>query len=164
MSGVPINYSYFGYLSFASLARLTGIAPAVAHNLSLATVGAVIFAGAMSIGACLSRRAWGGVLGGVTLVFIGNLDAVRQLLIERKPLSAFDFWRPSRVVPHTINEFPFFSLYFGDLHPHVIALIVNVTLIGVLLATSLAASQRRSLREQLPNLGVVMLLLAALAL
>jgi YYY domain-containing protein len=164
MSGVPINYYYFGYLALASLARVTGIAPAVAYNLSLATVGAVIFAGAVSIGACLSRRLWGGVLGGVALVFIGNLDAARQLLIERKALSAFDYWRPSRVVPNTINEFPFFSLYHGDLHPHVIALIVNVTLIGVLLATSLAASQRRSLREQLPNLGVVVLLLAALAL
>src|SRR5262249_46586619 len=137
---------------------------AVAYNLSLATVGAVVFVGAVSIGACLSRRIWGGVLGGVVLVFIGNLDAARQLVIERKALSAFDYWRPSRVVPNTINEFPFFSLYHGDLHPHVIALIVNVTLIGVVLATSLAASERRSLRESLPNLGVLALLLAALAL
>jgi YYY domain-containing protein len=164
MSGVPINYYYFGYLSLASLARLTSIAPAVAYNLSLATVGAVIFAGAVSIGACLSRRIWGGVLGGVVLVFIGNLDAARQLLIERKALGAFDYWRPSRVVPNTINEFPFFSLYHGDLHPHVIALIINVTLIGVALATSLAASARRSLRDNLPNLAVVTLLLGALAL
>ena len=164
MSGVPINYYYFGYLSLASLARLTSIAPAVAYNLSLATVGAVIFAGAVSIGACLSRRVWGGVLGGVVLVFVGNLDAARQLLIERKALSAFDYWRPSRVVPNTINEFPFFSLYHGDLHPHLVALIVNVTLIGVALATSLAASERRSLRENLTNLGVLTLLLAALAL
>jgi YYY domain-containing protein len=164
MSGVPINYYYFGYLSLASLARLTGIAPAVAYNLSLATVGAVIFAGAASIGACISRRFWGGVLGGIALVFIGNLDAARQLLIERKALSAFDYWRPSRVVPNTINEFPFFSLYHGDLHPHVIALIINVTLIGVALATSLAASERRPLRSNLPNLGVLTLLLGALAL
>lgn len=164
MSGVPINYYYFGYLSLASLARLTGIAPAVAYNLSLATVGAVIFAGAVSIGACLSRRVWGGALGGIALVFIGNLDAARQLLIERKALSAFDYWRPSRVVPNTINEFPFFSLYHGDLHPHVIALIINVPLIGVALATSLAASEGRPLRSNLPNLGLLTLLLAALAL
>jgi YYY domain-containing protein len=164
MSGVPINYYYFGYLSVASLARLTRIDPAVAYNLSLATIGAVIFAGGVSIGACLSQRGWGGVLGGIALVFIGNLDAARQLLVEGKPLAAFDYWRSSRVVPNTINEFPFFSLYHGDLHPHVIALMINVTLIGVALATSLAVSEERPFRSRLPNLGTLTLLLAALAL
>jgi len=38
--GTPINYYYFGYLLFANLARLSGIAPAVAYNLSLATIAA----------------------------------------------------------------------------------------------------------------------------
>ncbi|MGH7899238.1 MAG: DUF2298 domain-containing protein, partial [Candidatus Binatia bacterium] len=119
LSGVPINYYYFGYLLFANLARLTGVEPAVAYNLSLATICAVIFTAAVSIGRLLGGRLRDGFLAAAALTLIGNLDGAIQLLIEEKPLSAFDFWRSTRVVPHTINEFPFFSLLHGDLHPHV---------------------------------------------
>jgi YYY domain-containing protein len=35
---------------------------------------------------------------------------------------AYDFWAPSRVIPDTINEFPFFSFLYGDLHPHILNL------------------------------------------
>ena len=36
------------------------------------------------------------------------------------PVSTFDFWGPSRIVAHTINEFPFWSFLFADFHPHLI--------------------------------------------
>ncbi len=32
------------------------------------------------------------------------------------------WWRSTRVVTHTINEFPFFSFLMADMHPHVMAL------------------------------------------
>jgi len=136
----------------------------VAYNLSLATIGAILFTAAVSLGSCLSGRVWGGVLAAVALTLIGNLDGARQLLVEHKALSAFDYWRSTRVVPNTINEFPFFSLLHGDLHPHVTALVINVALIGVAVATSLATSQGGTVRENRLRLAFLALLIAALPL
>ncbi len=60
---------------------------------------------------------------------------------------AFDWWTPSRAIwdavvtidgtlerRHLITEFPFFSFYLGDLHPHVIALPFATLVLGLLLA------------------------------
>lgn len=166
MSGVEINYYYFGYLLFANVARLTRVPPAVAYNLSLATVGAMLVAGATSIGRRLSGREWGGALAALAVALIGNLDAANQLLFEHRTLATLDYWHPTRVIPHTINEFPFFSLLHGDLHPHVTALVINVTLIGVALALSPAAAEdpRSGLRTNVGGLAALAVLLASLAL
>jgi YYY domain-containing protein len=164
MSGVGINYYYFGYLMFSDLARLTGITPAVAYNLSLAAVGAIAASSARSLGNRLSGRWWGGILAAIVLVFIGNLDGARQLVFEGKALSAFDYWRSTRVVQNTINEFPFFSVLHGDLHPHVSALVIDVTLIGVAVAASLALAESSRLRAVAVHLGVLGVLFGTLAL
>ncbi len=37
-------------------------------------------------------------------------------------LPSYDFWAPSRVIPFTINEFPYWSFTFADLHPHLIGI------------------------------------------
>jgi YYY domain-containing protein len=37
-------------------------------------------------------------------------------------LAAYNYWDPTRVIPETINEFPYFSFIFADLHPHMIGL------------------------------------------
>jgi len=44
------------------------------------------------------------------------------IFISRPPLQSNAFWDPTRVIPGTINEFPYFSFLFGDLHPHFLAL------------------------------------------
>jgi len=163
MSGVPINYYYFGYLLFADLTRLTGVAPAVAYNLSLAAIGAIVFTGARSLGSCLSGRPWGGWIAGVTVTLIGNLDGALQLVKERRALSSFDYWRPTRVVTNTINEFPFFSVLHGDLHPHVTALVADITIFGVAVAAVLAGGTAFSSDNRF-RLGWLALLVGAVAL
>jgi YYY domain-containing protein len=45
------------------------------------------------------------------------------------------FWNASRVIPDTINEFPFFTFTYADLHAHMIAL--PLTLLGLAVATAL---------------------------
>jgi YYY domain-containing protein len=164
MSGVPINYYYFGYLLFADLTRWTAVDPAVAYNLSLAVIGAVMFTTALSLGSCLSGQAWGGIVAAVALTLIGNLDGARQLLIEHKALSAFDYWRPTRVVVNTINEFPFFSLLHGDLHPHVTALVTDVSLFGVAVAAAIGTAESATSPGNRMRLGWLALLVACLAL
>lgn len=106
----------------------------------------------------------GGVLGVAYTVVAGNLDAFGQfvvrlsrsaaalgavglgnvaaliagipaVLVAGEPLEGFDFWRSSRVIPNnTINEFPFWTFLFSDLHAHMISLAFQVTLLGVLVA------------------------------
>ncbi|MBN1991739.1 MAG: glycosyltransferase family 39 protein [Anaerolineae bacterium] len=43
-------------------------------------------------------------------------------LIGGERLPAYNYWDPTRVIPETINEFPYFSFIFADLHPHMIGL------------------------------------------
>ncbi|PKO23358.1 MAG: hypothetical protein CVU38_04470 [Chloroflexi bacterium HGW-Chloroflexi-1] len=45
------------------------------------------------------------------------------------------FWNASRVIPDTINEFPFFTFTYADLHAHMIAL--PLTLLGLAIAVAL---------------------------
>ncbi len=164
MSGLPVNYYYFGYLLFANLVRLTGVAPAVGYNLALATIGAMAFSAAVCLGNFLCGRRWAGIVSGTALVVMGNLDGARQLVVEHLPFSAFDYWRSTRLVPNTINEFPFFSLVHGDLHPHLMALVIDVSLIGVAIATSMAMSESPRLGAHAGRLGALAVLLAAVAL
>ena len=157
LAGTPINYYYFGYLLFANLARISGIAPEVAYNLSLATIGAVLFSGAVSIGRALSGSFALGALGGLAVAVLGNLDGTLQMWVDGRGLGNLDYWRSSRVVEHTINEFPFFSLLHGDLHPHVTALLLEIPLVALLVsvATSPAAGLPRA-----PLAGAIALLAA----
>lgn len=62
------------------------------------------------------------------VVFPGTTDALLawgrdlHLVTEgfTRPFNEFYFWPASRVIPGTINEFPYWSYLYGDLHPHLI--------------------------------------------
>src|SRR5262249_23054222 len=51
------------------------------------------------------------------------------------PLPPFDFWHPTRVIgpedPGPITEFPYFTFLYGDLHAHLLALPITVTVLVV---------------------------------
>ena len=134
MAGVPFNYYYFGYLMFATLARLTPVANHIAYNLSVITVGALAFSQMAAVGLMLTRRLPFALLTGAMTMVIGNLDGFLQLW-EKHGLTQFDYWRSSRVIAHgdTINEFPYFTTIHGDLHPHFIVLPVTILLLALLL-------------------------------
>jgi YYY domain-containing protein len=53
----------------------------------------------------------------------------------------FDYWyRGTRIIPYTINEFPFFTFLFADLHPHLMAMPFG--LLALALATPLLDRER----------------------
>jgi len=52
------------------------------------------------------------------------------------------YWNPTRVIPETINELPFFTFLYADLHAHMIALPLT------LLALGLAVNALRRLRTE----------------
>jgi len=79
--------------------------------------------------------------GGPSLPLLtGAAEALRGLLTSiasgGTQFPQFDYWGPTRVIPFTINEFPFFSFLYADLHPHMID--IAVSLVSVALACNLA--------------------------
>ncbi|HZK66010.1 MAG TPA: DUF2298 domain-containing protein, partial [Chloroflexota bacterium] len=91
LAGGYINYYYFGYVMVASLIRLTGILPAVAFNLAIASVFALTAGGLFSFGLNYWVARIGGVVrvrtaavaGGMAALFVliaGNIDGLTQLL------------------------------------------------------------------------------------
>src|SRR5436190_20115253 len=123
MSGHSINYYYWGYLLAAALAKISAVPTFVSYNLAVATFAGYSFVAA----ACLALRLSGGraaaaIWSGIGAVFAGNL--VGALDAWRAPLARdFDYWHASRVIAsgNTINEFPFFTFFHADLHPHLLA-------------------------------------------
>lgn len=144
MAGEDLNYYYLGHLVAAFVIRLTGVEPTVGYNLALALTLALtatgVFALAASLGAA-ARRAGGPVSVGLTAValcvVLGSLAGATELIGDGRPLVDYDWFAASRVIPDTINEFPWFSFLLGDLHAHVLALPFTLLALGFVLAVAL---------------------------
>lgn len=61
------------------------------------------------------------------------LDGIRRVANGAASLPGYDFWGPSRVLPATINEFPWWSFLFADLHPHLIGIPFAVLFLALVL-------------------------------
>jgi YYY domain-containing protein len=147
LSGVPPGLAY--NLAAATVPALASVGFAsLAWNLARAA------------GVQPSWAAAGSAVGTLLALFCGNLRAFFELLVARGWLSASaggvlgiknfaidvvpGVWPPagglwwfgaSRVVPNTqpdgINEFPFFTAFLADLHPHFAAMPFEVLVLGV---------------------------------
>lgn len=134
MAGLSFNYYYFGYLTFANLARLVGLPSSLSYNLCVATIGGLTFAELAAIGLTLTQRLPFAVLTGAMGILFGNLDGFLQL-VETHGFTAFNYFRSTRIVggDATINEFPYFTVIHGDLHPHFQVFPVQILLLALLL-------------------------------
>lgn len=146
-AGSRLNYYYLGHVPTAALAKTLGVVPTTAYNLAVAgafaAAVAAIFGAASSFWSLLGRRWREAVAVGLAAVMLvllaGNLHVALQLvvfaqlkagdtgiaLLEVPGLllsgglsQSFDFWAATRVIPRTVNEFPWFTFMYGDLHPH----------------------------------------------
>jgi YYY domain-containing protein len=150
MSGEPLNYYYLGHLAMAMPADVLGTAPDVGYNLAVALIFALTatavftFAGTLWAAARASSVAirGGPVATGVAAVVVclvlGNLAGVKAWLDAASPPGDYDWFAPSRVIPHAIDEFPYFSFLLGDLHAHLLALPFTVVALGFALQVVLA--------------------------
>lgn len=165
MAGEPIGYSfYFGHLMMGVLTKTLGLAPEVTYNLAVATLFALIFTGAFGIAYGLSGRLRGGLVAGFLCAVAGNLsgafqemrvllEGLRQGTLAPFQTHVFDFWGPSRVIPNSINEFPFFSVLFADLHAHTLAMPFAMLFIALAASLYLApTSNAFDLKRQAPSL------------
>ena len=88
-----------------------------------------------------------------------------HVLTTDAQLPGYNFWDPSRVIPYTINEFPYWSFTFADLHPHMIGIPFSVLFLGLVLSLlgSYDTDWRREWGQGLLMLGGFGLLLGTLA-
>jgi len=94
---------------------------------------------------------WMEPLGDAGLIVCGVWNA----LLDRGSLPSSAYWDPTRVIPNTINEFPYFSLLFGDLHAHLLAMpvIAAVVVVAISIATGAAPDASDRGEEFLGTLG-----------
>ena len=75
------------------------------------------------------------------------------------------FWNASRVIPDTINEFPFFTFTYADLHAHMIALPMTLLALAAVVTLAMHAPRLREAGREpspwaigAPELSVIVLL------
>ena len=154
MSGMDLNYYYLGQWVMAWVIRLTGVEPTVGYNLAIALVFALAVTAAFTFVASLWAAVRGepgaparhpvaaGLVGVVLTVLLGNLAAAADWITHDGPLAAYDWFGTTRVIPGTINEFPYFSWVLGDLHAHVIAVGFTFLGLGFALQWGIAGARR----------------------
>jgi len=59
------------------------------------------------------------------------LVGLKSVLLDGTKLPPYNYWDPSRVIPDTINEFPYWSFLFADLHPHMIGIPFTVLFLSL---------------------------------
>lgn len=172
LSGEPMQYYYFGYLVAANLIKLSNVLPSIGFNLGVATMFALSATAAYGIGRDLTHnnRVFALIITAFVVVF-GNPAGFIQLLVTLfvpryhsvfnvppgdvlARISAYNYWPASRVIPNTINEFPYFSFIQGDLHAHMIAIAFQLLMIALLLNLL-----RGGKEYNIPLLAVITLLL-----
>lgn len=136
-AGGTINYYYFGQVIVAVLTKITGILPSIAYNLALAFLFAQTALGAFTLIVRLTKSSFFAFLGSVFLIIIGNLAQIPLILksfSQSLPINAW-YWTATRVMPNSeINEFPFFSFLYADLHAHLLTLPIFLLFLALCLS------------------------------
>src|SRR5215470_5423558 len=129
-SGSTLHYTYFGHFIVAAIGKVCHIHPGLTFNLGIALFGALTAMAAFALGCAIAGRRGVGLLAAVFVVLIGNLAGLREILARR--IVNFDyFWATSRVIKDTINEYPFWSFLFADLHAHVLVMPFSLSFLAV---------------------------------
>ena len=162
-------YYYFGYLIVATLSKLSGVPSTIAYNLGLVTFSALAASAAFGIGYNLTKKVGYGIWTTIFVVFIANPSIVFKLVesLLQPPIAIhaqmFGCWASTRIIPNTINEFPYFSFIFGDLHPHVISIPFQLLALTLILNTC-KCKHRPGNRENAAEMILLALAIGALFL
>jgi YYY domain-containing protein len=161
-----INYYYYGLYLVSLPIKATGIDPALGFNLAVAFLFGLLLTGAFSIVVQATGRIRYGLIGALAVGVLGNLagyftvgwsqgfEAITRALVNGGPggfAAQLGDWYigPSRVIPFTINEFPFWSFLFADLHPHMIGLPITLLVVALgLRLQSTVSSQQSAVSSQ----------------
>jgi YYY domain-containing protein len=125
--GYMNTYYYLGYWLIGALGVISGVPSNIVFNLALPTVFAVSAVAMYALGHLLLERfRW---LPLATFLIV-NPSFMYEVL-KGTPASSL-LWNSTRTIPDAINEYPLFSLLWGDVHPHLIGMFNQVFLIFLL--------------------------------
>jgi len=158
-AGSALHYSYFGYYVAAALGKTLHLHPALTYNLAVGLVAALAAVAVFAAGAVLGKSWRVGLLAAFFTTLIGNLAGPGEA-ISRKMIDFHYFWATSRVIEHTINEYPLWSFLFADLHAHMMVTPFTMTFVAL---TALWV-RRTIMGEPVTRSGGSLLLLLLLAL
>jgi YYY domain-containing protein len=140
LAGHTLPYYYWGFVPWVLPARVLGLAPDVAYNLLVPTLAAVAAQAAWALARGLGGSRRSALMAAFLVVFAGTPDGWRQLLAGTH-LNALDLWGSSRAIAGAITEFPLFTFWLGDLHPHLLA--TPLLLVSLFLARSASTAPGR---------------------
>ena len=146
--GKTLSYYYFGHFIFATLTKMSFLPDYFTFNLAVASIAGLTFTTSCGVMFLLSKSHYYSLMTGIFTVFLGNLSGIRELIWGdqahlladgKNPLNFHLFWATSRVIPHTVNEYPLWSAIFGDLHGHFMAMPVYILILylGIYMCQSL---------------------------
>ncbi len=140
-------YYYLGYLSVGVSGKLFSVEPSMLFNLAIALTFALSFNLLFGLGYNLTHgRIKYGLLTALSVILLGNLQGLKEFLtlyLVKEPIPMGYYWSSSRVIPYTINEFPYFSFIHGDLHSHVLAIPFQLLVLAFLLNIYLRKDSKR---------------------
>ncbi len=122
LAGAPLAYYTFGQEMVVFLTLLTNLSTRFTFNLAFGLLGGTVLQGAFSLARNWGGRLRAGLACAALTLLLGNLSGLREWLVNKRALDWDYFWATSRVIRDTINEYPFWSLLFADLHAHVLAI------------------------------------------
>ncbi len=132
-SGERLHYYYFGYLTYASLAKVTGVSSTLAYPLALATSMGAMASILFSMFSFLTEKVKRGFFLSLIFMLATNIKTI-WLFLQNPNFDLSKFWQVSRVFKEgEFAEFPLWSFLFGDLHPHVMAYPLTISGILVIL-------------------------------
>jgi len=121
-AGAPLGYYAFGQQMIAFLTLVTGLSTRFTFNLAFGLLGGLMLQGSFTLLRNWTGTVRAGAAGAGLAAILGNLSGLREWLLNHRALDWNYFWATSRVIKDTINEYPFWSLVFADLHAHVLAM------------------------------------------
>jgi YYY domain-containing protein len=121
LSGETLPYYYWGALMWTVPISLSGVSLDFAYNLVVGLAGGSVAVLLWALGRRVGGNHRTGLLVAFFGLFAGTPDGVRQLF-SGTPLAELDLWHSSRQIADTITEFPLFTFWHGDLHPHLLSM------------------------------------------
>jgi YYY domain-containing protein len=147
-----IGYSLAGKILSRSANRRERAGFGISHGL-LAAVCVTVFGNLASATQVVERLGWVSQSEFTSQIpglaaWVRAISGAREILFHGTQFPGFNYWDPSRVVGYTINEFPYWSFLFADLHPHMMN--IPLTLLVIALALNWLLYRRAPARADLP--------------
>jgi len=121
LAGETLPYYYWGALLWTVPLSISSLPLETGYNLIVALIGGMVVSLLWMLGRRAGGSHWAGLLVAFFGLFAGTPDGLRQLFAGTS-IASLDYWHSSRQITDTITEFPLFTIWLGDLHPHLLSM------------------------------------------